>query len=79
LDGARSWLIMVRIVAPQVIAFIDFAIITTLIFSFTSIFGLVYAFNFGGPGFATTTLEFELYQDGFTNGLFGLRPQRVCF
>ena len=57
LDGARSWLIMVRIVAPQVIAFIDFAIITTLIFSFTSIFGLVYAFNFGGPGFATTTLR----------------------
>lgn len=72
LDGASSWRVMVNIVAPQVIAFIDFAIITTLIVSCTNIFGLVFAFNFGGPGFATTTLEFNLYQDGFTNGLFGL-------
>lgn len=72
LDGTGPIRMMVRIVAPQVIAFIDFAVITTLILSCTSIFGLIYAFSYGGPGFDTTTLEFNLYQDGFTNGLFGL-------
>jgi multiple sugar transport system permease protein len=72
IDGTGPFRMMVGIVAPQVIAFIDFAVITTLILSCTSIFGLIYAFSFGGPGFSTTTLEFSLYEDGFTNGLFGL-------
>lgn len=72
LDGAGQIRIMLRIVAPLMLSFIDFALITTLILSLTNIFGLIYAFNFGGPGFATTTLEFNLYQDGFTNGNFGL-------
>lgn len=72
LDGAGQIRIMLRIVAPLMLSFIDFALITTLILSLTNIFGLIYAFNFGGPGFATTTLEFNLYEDGFTNGNFGL-------
>jgi multiple sugar transport system permease protein len=72
IDGAGQVRIMLRIVAPQMLPFIDFALITSLILSLTNIFGLIYAFNFGGPGFATTTLEFNLYQDGFTNGNFGL-------
>jgi multiple sugar transport system permease protein len=72
LDGAGQFRIMTRIVAPNAIAFIDFAVIITLIMSMTSIFGLIYTFNFGGPGFSTTTLEFNLYQSGFTVGDFGL-------
>lgn len=72
LDGAGQVRVMLRIVAPLVMSFLDFAIITTLILSLTNIFGLIYAFNFGGPGFATTTLEFNLYEDGFTNSNFGL-------
>ena len=72
LDGTGPLRVMVGIVAPQVVAFLDFVVITTLILTCTSIFGLIYSFSFGGPGFSTTTLEFNLYQDGFTNGLFGL-------
>ena len=72
IDGAGQISIMLRIVFPQILSFVDFAVITSLILCLTNIFGLIYAFNFGGPGFATTTLEFNLYQDGFTNGNFGL-------
>ncbi len=72
IDGAGQRRIMLRIVAPLMLPFIDFALITTLILSLTNIFGLIYAFNFGGPGYGTTTLEFNLYEDGFTNGNFGL-------
>ncbi len=72
LDGAGQIRIMLRIVAPLMLSFIDFALITTLILSLTNIFGLIYAFNFGGPGYATTTLEFNLYENGFTQGNFGL-------
>lgn len=72
LDGAGQFRVMTRIVAPNVLAFIDFAVIITLIMSMTSIFGLIYTFNFGGPGFSTTTLEFNLYESGFSVGDFGL-------
>jgi multiple sugar transport system permease protein len=72
IDGAGPAKTMLRIVAPLMLPFIDFALITTLILSLTSIFGLIYAFNFGGPGYGTTTMEFNLYEDGFTNGNFGL-------
>jgi multiple sugar transport system permease protein len=72
LDGAGAVKIMLLIVAPNVIAFLDFALITTLIASCTSIFGLIYTFNFGGPGYSTTTLEFALYRGGFASGNFGL-------
>lgn len=72
LDGAGPVRIMFLIVAPNVVAFLDFALITTLIASCTSIFGLIYTFNFGGPGYGTTTLEFHLYQGGFAAGNFGL-------
>jgi ABC-type sugar transport system permease subunit len=72
IDGAGQVKTMLRIVGPLMLPFIDFALITTLILSLTSIFGLIYAFNFGGPGYGTTTMEFNLYEDGFTNGNFGL-------
>lgn len=72
LDGAGQFRVMTRIVAPNVLAFLDFAVIITLIMSMTSIFGLIYTFNFGGPGFSTTTLEFNLYESGFSVGDFGL-------
>ena len=51
LDGAGPVQTMLRIVAPLMLPFIDFALITTLILSLTNIFGLIYAFNFGGPGY----------------------------
>ncbi len=70
-DGAGSLRVLVSITLPLLRRFVQFAFIITLISAFTAIFSLIYVMTGGGPGFATTTLEFYGYQQGFATGDFG--------
>ena len=70
-DGAGSLRVLVSITLPLLRRFVQFAFIITLISAFTAIFSLIYIMTGGGPGFATTTLEFYGYQQGFATGDFG--------
>ncbi len=72
LDGAGSIRTMWHVTLPLVRRFIDLAVVITVVTALTQIFALIYVMTSGGPGYATTTLEFALYQDAFTNGSFGL-------
>ena len=45
--------------------FIQFAFILTVITAFTALFSLIFIMTQGGPGFATTTLEFFVFEKGF--------------
>ncbi len=70
-DGAGSFATFWRITVPMLMRFIQFAFILTLITAFTALFSLIFVMTGGGPGYATTTLEFYVYQQGFTVGVFG--------
>jgi multiple sugar transport system permease protein len=70
-DGAGSVATFWRITIPMLMRFIQFAFILTLITAFTALFSLIFVMTGGGPGYATTTLEFYVYQQGFTVGVFG--------
>jgi ABC-type sugar transport system permease subunit len=70
-DGAGSFTIFTRITIPMLTRFIQFAFILTLITAFTALFSLIFVMTGGGPGYGTTTLEFYVYQQGFTVGVFG--------
>lgn len=70
-DGAGSLTIFRRITIPMLMRFIQFAFILTLITAFTALFSLIFVMTGGGPGYGTTTLEFYVYQQGFTVGVFG--------
>ena len=70
-DGAGSLATFWRITVPMLMRFIQFAFILTLITAFTALFSLIFVMTGGGPGYATTTLEFYVYQQGFTVGVFG--------
>jgi len=70
-DGASSFTIFWRITIPMLMRFIQFAFILTLITAFTALFSLIFVMTGGGPGYGTTTLEFYVYQQGFTVGAFG--------
>lgn len=70
-DGAGGVATFVRITIPMLMRFIQFAFILTLITAFTALFSLIFVMTGGGPGYATTTLEFYVYQQGFTVGVFG--------
>jgi multiple sugar transport system permease protein len=70
-DGAGQVRVLMSITLPLLRRFVQFAFIITLISAFTAIFSLIFIMTGGGPGFATTTLEFYGYQQGFSTGDFG--------
>jgi ABC-type sugar transport system permease subunit len=70
-DGAGSLRIISHVVLPLMRRFVQLAFVVTLISGFTGIFGLIYVMTSGGPGFSTTTIEFQVYQEAFALGNFG--------
>jgi multiple sugar transport system permease protein len=70
-DGAGAFTIFRLITVPMLMRFIQFAFVLTLITAFTALFSLIFVMTGGGPGYGTTTLEFYVYQQGFTVGVFG--------
>jgi ABC-type sugar transport system permease subunit len=71
-DGAGAWSTLFYITIPMLMRFIQFAFILTVITAFTALFSLIFIMTQGGPGFATTTLEFFVFEKGFNTGVFGL-------
>jgi multiple sugar transport system permease protein len=70
-DGAGAFTTFRRITIPMLMRFIQFSFVLTLITAFTALFSLIFVMTGGGPGYGTTTLEFYVYQQGFTVGVFG--------
>src|SRR6202158_4177039 len=70
-DGAGSFTVMIRITIPLLRRVIQFTFIITLINAFTALFSLIFVMTGGGPGYGTTTLEFFVYQNAFSQGAFG--------
>ncbi len=70
-DGAGTWAMFRYVTIPLLMRFIQFAFVLTLITGFTALFSLIFIMTSGGPGYATTTLEFFVYQTAFSNGVFG--------
>lgn len=71
LDGASGTRLVISVVVPQVRRYIELCIIITISAALTQIFGLIYTMTAGGPGVATTTLEYALYTSAYQYGNFG--------
>jgi multiple sugar transport system permease protein len=70
-DGANALQIVTRIVVPMLRPFVRFVTILSLTTMYTALFALIYVFTGGGPGYSTTTLEFYVYQLGFSSDEYG--------
>jgi ABC-type sugar transport system permease subunit len=70
-DGAGSARVYWSIVMPQMMRFIQFAFIITVLTAFTAIFSLIFVMTGGGPDYGSTTLEFYVYQQAFGQSAFG--------
>ena len=70
-DGAEQWRIFIHITLPLLKRFVQFAFVITVISCFSALFSLIFVMTGGGPGYGTTTLEFFVYQSGFSLGQFG--------
>jgi multiple sugar transport system permease protein len=71
LDGANYFQRLFRIVIPSLAGTIQFFSVTSVIFSFTDIFGLIFSLTSGGPGFETTTIDYMVYLQAFMGNAMG--------
>jgi multiple sugar transport system permease protein len=70
-DGAGNWALFWRVVLPLVRPVAAFVIMIRFMQLFNS-FDLVYVLTRGGPGTASRTLSFNLYQEGMVNYNIGI-------
>lgn len=70
-DGASTLRVIFKITLPLLKRFIQFASIFSLITAFSALFSLIYVMTGGGPAYGTTTLEFYIYEQAFSQGDFG--------
>lgn len=67
LDGANSWTRFWRVVFPLLSPTTFFLLIMNTLYASFETFGLIDITTQGGPGRATNTLVYKLYNDGFKN------------
>jgi ABC-type sugar transport system permease subunit len=71
IDGASWWRRLWSITIPMISSSLQFLSVINVIYTFTSLFSFVYVITAGGPGFATTTVDYYTYLTTFENGQFG--------
>jgi len=65
IDGANWWQRFINITIPSVSFSIQFFFVLSFIEVFARMYSFIYTLTYGGPGFATFTLEFGIYRQGF--------------
>lgn len=65
IDGASSWKRFWQIIFPLLSPTTFFLMVMNLIYAFFDTFGIIHILTNGGPEFATTTLIYKAYKDGF--------------
>ena len=65
IDGASWWQKFIHITAPSISFSVQFFLVLSFIEVFARMYSFIYTLTYGGPGFATFTLEFGIYRQGF--------------
>lgn len=71
LDGASWWQIQRRILVPQIRGIIEFFMVLEAITVLSQVFNYVYVLTGGGPGNASSVMEFYIWKNGFSLGSVG--------
>lgn len=72
LDGVSWWQLQTRVQLPQIRTSIEFFIVTEAITVLSWVFTYVYVLTSGGPGNASSVMEFYIWKNGFAQGSVGL-------
>jgi len=65
IDGANFWQKHIYITLPQLSGVIEFFVVVELISMLSWVFAYVYTMTGGGPGFASTVMEFYIWKHAF--------------
>jgi ABC-type sugar transport system permease subunit len=72
LDGATPWQAQRLILIPQIRNIIEFFVVLEAITVLSQIFNYVYVLTGGGPGNASSVMEFYIWKNGFSLGSVGI-------
>ena len=72
MDGASWWKRFFNVTVPSVVFSIEFWTVLSFIEVFARMFGFIFSFTKGGPGFSTFTLEYGIYYLAFVNMKMGM-------
>lgn len=72
MDGASWWKRFLHVTIPSIIFSIEFWTVLCFIEVFARMFGFIFSFTRGGPGYSTFTLEYGIYDLAFTNLKMGM-------
>jgi ABC-type sugar transport system permease subunit len=72
IDGAGWWQRLRYVILPELKGTIEFYVVVAAITMLAWVFGYVYTLTQGGPGNATTVMEFYIYNQGLRNSLPGM-------
>ncbi len=61
MDGAGFWQRTFLVVVPIISRTIEYALIMSMVWTFTSVFAFIYSITSGGPGYETTTIDYMIY------------------
>ena len=79
IDGAGWWARFSYVVLPALRSVIQLWVMILIITVFVSLFPWVYTLTRGGPGYSTTTLDFDIYQNALTFGFFGTAAAETVY
>jgi ABC-type sugar transport system permease subunit len=65
LDGAGSIMKFIHVTVPSIVFSIQFFFVVAFIEVFARMYGLIFTLTRGGPGFATYTLEYGIFNISF--------------
>jgi hypothetical protein len=68
MDGANFFQRTFKVVLPMITSVITYCIVMAVVWTFTSLFSLIYSMTGGGPGYETMTLDYMIYEKSFVTG-----------
>jgi ABC-type sugar transport system permease subunit len=67
------------VVLPSLRRLIELWAVILVITVFVALFPWIYTLTNGGPGYSSTTLDYDIYQNALTNGYFGLAAAEMVY
>jgi len=79
IDGATWWQRLRFVVLPALHRLIEMWTVILVITVFVALFPWIYTLTNGGPGYSSTTVDYDIYQNALTNGYFGLASAEMVY
>ena len=69
IDGAGFWRRTFQIAVPMLARVLEYAVMLSVVWTFTGLFPFIFSLTRGGPGYETTTLDYMIYIKSFVSGV----------